>query len=202
MSKLIQIVTLLWVSMALLIAGASALGEAIWTPPVLLSMIDLDCETPCWQGIRPGETTLDEALAVLSHALAPAQPRRGGRASPSFWRLNESAADVLGIAAVGINTDASVVRTVVLHRMNKPVAVGDIVAYLGLPRVVTLPTTAALFYPEQGVRVYIERISCEPRRGVIPPSSRIYSVAIGPAPGSQPWRTADLWAGFRDSGYC
>jgi hypothetical protein len=47
-----------------IIAGIM-LGLAGCTPSAGVGMLDTSCQAPCWRGIMPGETTIDDALELI-----------------------------------------------------------------------------------------------------------------------------------------
>jgi hypothetical protein len=64
MSRLLTWTLILVILGTLMLVGVRAVGAQRW--PLAFAMLDPEaCEQPCWRGIRPGKTTLDEAEQLL-----------------------------------------------------------------------------------------------------------------------------------------
>ncbi len=50
---------------AIQITACVMLGLAACTPTAGVGMLDISCQAPCWHGIMPGATTVDDALELI-----------------------------------------------------------------------------------------------------------------------------------------
>ncbi len=124
---------LVWVSgltalFALLIVTIEAISGA-YPPPALAALHLTDCQLPCWLGITPGQTTLDQAVYRIQTAY-PQATLNVNRSAASFVVRGNSTRLAINVFA----DSRAVVSDLLLYTYDfDGLALGDVVSLLKKP---------------------------------------------------------------------
>jgi hypothetical protein len=118
------------VVLALLIVAARAIGSTN-TPPALAMLDPGDCPQPCWHGIRPGVTTVEEAKAILN---ATSIPSAIGYLDPNIgcWKVS-SANNTFWLVCPGKPVVSNFIPDLELWPPEDTLRLGEVVSYYGKP---------------------------------------------------------------------
>ena len=159
---------------------ATAPAPSPWIDVILN---DPDCAPPCWNGITPGVTTMDEAWAIIQ-----AEPGlidlvySGGETSRAGIDWTFSNADGWGTVYSSSTDYSTVYRICFDSRVNyPPLSLKEVIEYWGEPDVLDLHIrsglgyVANLYYPQSGIDMdlffirgpwYSNRIEVLPDNGI------------------------------------
>lgn len=122
------------------------------------SIADSDpCEAPCWRGITPGETTFDEAMAIIEddEQLSNLQTQEQGAARIAVWGQvdGDNCCELLAIDGETIDlmrllTTPDVMVGAALEEQGEP-------AYVTINEVSTSQAFFTLIYPEKSVMIFV-----------------------------------------------
>lgn len=159
---LIVILTLLFILPILLIRAQpydGGLVESFLVPPP-------DCRVPCFMGVRPRHTTLQQALAILraNDEIEQVQVEYYYSGQTIFWRWKDDPSEYRRYA-FRVNPDNMVVRPI----LPATLTLGEVQLALGQPERVTaaftneyLPRAAiVLDYPQHGLHLFVGLYPCE-----------------------------------------
>lgn len=220
MRSILHIAWVLTMSLVALLVAMTTTG-AIQPAESLPGILDAepDCPMPCWQGIRPGTTTIDEAVSLLS--LSPfvnaADLRFVDDQFGEPWHISwTEIASRHNIRRHGQIRGEIIVRNGVVHSVNvqynrRAVTLGDVMGQVGIPTQVAVRGydyksqaanpppgyTAAivLYYPALGFRVEGEWVPWRQTLWTEMPVQQVTLTAPDdflPDPDAGPWLGAAL----------
>ncbi len=182
MRKFLLLPGLLTAPMIALMLVAMAVGQALGQSPSGFNPID-DCHLPCWNGIRPGETTLLEADTLLTergYRLATVE-RDGTFAIPN--NINYVPEDPNAVCHVGLGRVRLMSTTVseMTLQVCEGASLGHIVSMIGEPEGI-LPFVSLVSYKKNTVTVVLRSEMC---RTPLTPHSDILFIVITQPVGSR-----------------
>jgi hypothetical protein len=167
------------------------------------------CAEPCWQGIQPGVTTAEQAIAILE-AHPWVNRVISGRGAPSpriYWQWNEQAPDFANDGMTGVPTSYLYVQDGIIRyiRLSTRLPYGEVRSLLGAPGngtfVVGNPNSESAVYKHTagyfgGLLVFDTEVSCPVNPSVFwnAPVVITYSDGSYPSLLSMPAYDLDQWA--------
>ncbi len=192
MRTVLRLTALLVATFTALVMAVSAAAQAL-APAGMFSVQGFDCQQPCWLGIVPGETTVEEAERLLLQSLyvTPESVRWGVEEDNSGfiqWRMaGGPPGQGRGRVWHGV--------VIAVRVVSAGARLGDLVAELGQPEWVLAQYTASgsmladVTYPALGVRVLSLAAGYRQVSPELPIIEVIYLPYVRPRPGwSMPWQ--------------
>ncbi|HVU12827.1 MAG TPA: hypothetical protein VHD90_16225 [Phototrophicaceae bacterium] len=126
-----------------LLIGAARLIGTTEPPPAALTALHLDeCQLPCWLGITPDKTTLDDAVQRVSrsHPDASAISQLGNTVGASY-RVGGAKVNVVIFA----NDKGIVYQLTLIASESAGLTMGDLVSYFGVPQCVSAHPSGLMY---------------------------------------------------------
>src|SRR5260221_10448323 len=160
----------LLIIMLALISGTNAIARQQPLPQVVTRLNLTECQLPCWSGIVPGTTRIEDISPQLTTRFndSTGYTLDDGQASPMKSLLIRDNRTLYSITvdtyAVSTTTEIQYLWLYfVAPQKGEHLRVGDIVNLLGAPDLVSLqrgPDAVMLLYAQQRVVIYVESRDC------------------------------------------